>query len=152
MRKIIGLLFFGIFLTGCYANSLTMVGPATGVASGKLSETATSTTINHIVKKQTGKTPVEHVLSEKQIKTLDKTKSKINPCNKNPDFCSAINKRIEKTRKQLLGLNLQARIEKNHKKFFENKKKDWNKGITQLKVYVPREVISCNEISLIIFF
>ena len=45
MRKIIGLLFFGIFLTGCYANSLTMVGPATGVASGKLSETATSTTI-----------------------------------------------------------------------------------------------------------
>tara|TARA_A100001011_G_scaffold167557_1_gene176386 strand:+ start:382 stop:756 length:375 start_codon:yes stop_codon:yes gene_type:complete len=124
MRKIIGLLFFGIFLTGCYANSLTMVGPATGVASGKLSETATSTTINHIVKKQTGKTPVEHVLSEKQIKTLDKTKSKINPCNKNPDFCSVINKRIEKTRKQLLGLNLQARIEKNHKRFLANQKKD----------------------------
>ena len=54
MRKIIGLLFFGIFLTGCYANSLTMVGPATGVASGKLSETVTSTTVRHIVKKQTG--------------------------------------------------------------------------------------------------
>ena len=124
MKKIIGLLFFGIFLTGCYTNSLTMVGPATGVASGKLSETATSTTINHIVKKQTGKTPVEHVLSEKQIKTLDKTKSKINPCNKNPDFCAVINKRIEKTRKQLLGLNLQARIEKNHKRFFSNQKKD----------------------------
>ena len=124
MKKIIGLLFFGIFLTGCYTNSLTMVGPATGVASGKLSETATSTTINHIVKKQTGKTPVEHVLSEKQIKTLDKTKSKINPCNKNPDFCAVINKRIEKTRKQLLGLNLQARIEKNHKRFLENQKKD----------------------------
>ena len=124
MRKIIGLIFFGVFLTGCYTNSLTMVGPATGVASGKLSETATSTTINHIVKKQTGKTPVEHVLSEKQIKTLDKTKSKINPCNKNPDFCTVINKRIEKTRKQLLGLNLQARIEKNHKKFFANQKTD----------------------------
>ena len=124
MKKILGLLFFGIFLTGCYTNSLTMVGPATGVASGKLSETATSTTINHIVKKQTGKTPVEHVLSEKQIKTLDKTKSKINPCNKNPDFCAVINKRIEKTRKQLLGLNLQARIEKNHKRFLENQKKD----------------------------
>ena len=124
MKKIIGLLFFGIFLTGCYTNSLTMVGPATGVASGKLSETATSTTINHIVKKQTGKTPVEHVLSEKQIKTLDKSKSKINPCNKNPDFCAVVNKRIEKTRKQLLGLNLQARIEKNHKRFFANQKKD----------------------------
>ena len=124
MRKIIGLIFFGVFLTGCYTNSLTMVGPATGVASGKLSETVTSSTINHIVKKQTGKTPLEHVLSEKQIKTLDKTKSQINPCTKNPDFCKAINLRIEKTRKQLLGLNLQARIEKNHQKIFVNQQKD----------------------------
>ena len=124
MKKTIALLFFGIFLTGCYANSLTMVGPATGVASGKLSETVTSTTVRHIVKKQTGKTPIEHVLSEKQIKTLDKTKSKMNPCIKNPDFCRALNSRIEKTRKQLLGLNLQARIEKNHKKLFSNQKKD----------------------------
>ena len=124
MKKILGLLFFGIFLTACYTNSLTMVGPATGVASGKLSETATSTTINHLVKKHTGKTPVEHVLSEKQIKSLDSTKSKINPCIKKPEFCSMINKRIEKTRKQLLGLNLQARIEKNHKKLIGKQKKD----------------------------
>ncbi len=124
MRKIIGLLFFGIFLTGCYTNSLTMVGPATGVASGKLSETVTSTTIKHIVKKQTGKTPIEHLLSEKQIKTIDKTKSQINPCTKNPDFCKAINLRIEKTRKQLIGLNLQARIEKTHQKILANQKKD----------------------------
>ena len=124
MRKILGLLFFGVFLTGCYTSSLTIVGPATGVASGKLTETATSTTINHIVKKKTGKTPFEHVLSEKQIKTLDKTKSKINPCTKNPEFCSMINKRIEKTRKQLLGLNLQARIEKNHKKLKGKQKKN----------------------------
>ena len=101
-----------------------MVGPATGVASGKLTETATSTTINHIVKKKTGKTPFEHVLSEKQITTLNNTKSKINPCTKNPEFCSMINKRIEKTRKQLLGLNLQARIEKNHKQLIGKKKKN----------------------------
>ena len=124
MKKIVGLLFFGIFLTGCYTSSLTMVGPATGVASGKLSETITSTTVRHIVKKHTGKTPIEHVLSEKQIKTLDKTKSKMNPCIKNPDFCKAINSRIEKTRKQLLGLNLQARIEKKHKEFLSKKKKN----------------------------
>ena len=124
MKKILGLLFFGVFLTGCYTSSLTMVGPATGVASGKLSETVTSTTVRHIVKKQTGKTPFEHVLSEKQIKTLDNTKSKINPCVKKPEFCSMINKRIEKTRKQLLGLNLQARIEKKHKEFLSKKKKN----------------------------
>ena len=78
MRKILGLLFFGLFLSGCYTSSLTVVGPATGVASGKLTETVTSTTVNHIVKKQTGKTPLEHVLSEKQIKTVDKIYNKNN--------------------------------------------------------------------------
>ena len=33
-----------------------MVGPATGLAQGKLSETAVSSTVNFAVKKQTGKT------------------------------------------------------------------------------------------------
>ena len=70
------------------------------------------------------KDKLDKLLSEKQIKTLDSTKSKINPCIKNPEFCSLINKRIEKTRKQLLGLNLQARIEKNHKQLIEKRKKD----------------------------
>ncbi len=118
MRKILSLLFFGLFLTGCYTSSLTMVGPATGIASGKLTETVTSTTINHIVKKQTGKTPLEHVLTEKQIKTVDSTKAKLNPCVQNKKLCKVLTNRIEITRKQLLGVNLQARIEKKHKKIF----------------------------------
>ena len=118
MRKILGLLLFGLLLSGCYTNSLTMVGPATGVASGKFSETVASTTVNHVVKKRTGKTPLEHVLSEKQIKTVDKTKAKLNPCEKNKKLCSVVNARIKETRKQLIGLNLQARIEKQHKKVF----------------------------------
>ena len=74
MKKTIGLLFFGIFLTGCYANSLTMVGPATGVASGKLSETVTSTTVRHIVKKQTGKTPLGHAIAYAEEKNPKKKK------------------------------------------------------------------------------
>ena len=48
MKKVIALIFFGLLLTGCYTSSLTVVGPATGVASGKLSETATSSTFNLI--------------------------------------------------------------------------------------------------------
>ena len=118
MRKTLSLLLFGLFLSGCYTSSLTMVGPATGVASGKLSETVASTSVNHIVKKQTGKTPLEHVLSEKQIATVEKAKAKINPCKQNEKLCSVVTTRIEKTRKQLMGLNLQARIEKQHKKIF----------------------------------
>ena len=75
MSRIAILLFFGLLLTGCYTSSLTVVGPATGVASGKISETAASTSLNYIVKKQTGRTPIEHVLSDNQIKTLDATKA-----------------------------------------------------------------------------
>ncbi len=122
MKKVITLIFFGLLLTGCYTSSLTVVGPATGVASGKLSETATSSTFNYIVKKQTGKTAIEHVLSENQIKTLETQKAKINPCKSNKDFCTMMNVRIEKMRKQLLGLNLQSRIEKNHQVLSKIKK------------------------------
>ena len=63
MKRIIVLLFFGLFLTGCYSSSLTMVGPATGVASGKVTESALSSSFNYAVKKQTGKSATEHILS-----------------------------------------------------------------------------------------
>ena len=112
MKRVVILLFFGMLLTGCYTSSLTVVGPATGVASGKISETAASSSINYVVKKQTGKSPIEHVLSENQIKTLETTKTKVNPCNKNKQLCSILSTRVEKMQKQLIGLNLQARIEK----------------------------------------
>ena len=122
MKKVIALIFFGLLFTGCYTSSLTVVGPATGVASGKLSETATSSSINYLVKKQTGKTPIEHVLSENQIKTLESQKAKINPCKTNEDFCTMMNVRVEKMRKQLLGLSLQSRIEKKHQVLSKIKK------------------------------
>ena len=123
MKRVLILLFFGMLLTGCYTSSLTVVGPATGVASGKISETAASTSLNYVVKKQTGKSPIEHVLSERQIKTLETTKSKVNPCNKNEELCAFLNARVERMQKQLIGLNLQARIEKKHKTIFPKGKK-----------------------------
>ena len=123
MKRIVILLFFGMLLTGCYTSSLTVVGPATGVASGKISETAASASLNYVGKKRTGKTPIEHVLSESQIKTLEKGKAKVNPCNKNKDLCSIVNARVEKMQKQLLGLNLQVRIEKKHKQIFSKNQK-----------------------------
>ena len=96
MKRTLILLFFGMLLTGCYTSSLTVVGPATGVASGKISETAASASLNYVVKKRTGKTPIEHVLSENQIKTLETSKAKVNPCKKNKDLCSIVNARVEK--------------------------------------------------------
>ena len=86
MRNIIGLLILGTFLTGCYSSSLTMVGPATGVASGKVGESAITTSVNYVVKKQTGKSPIEHVLTESQIKQVEKNR-KIKILSSAP-FCS----------------------------------------------------------------
>ena len=116
MRKIISLLLFGFFLTGCYSSSLTMVGPATGLASGKLSETAASTSLNYVVKKETGKTPIEYILNENQIKTYEKKKAKLNPCKTNANLCALLSSRVNLMQKQLLGQNLQSRIEKKHQK------------------------------------
>jgi len=118
MKKIISLLLFGFFLTGCYSSSLTMVGPATGLASGKISETAASTSLNYVVKKETGKTPIEYILNENQIKTYEKKKAKLNPCKTNANLCALLSSRVNLMQKQLLGQNLQSRIEKKHQKIF----------------------------------
>ena len=123
MKKIISLLLFGFFLTGCYSSSLTMVGPATGLASGKLSETAASTSLNYVVKKETGKTPIEYILNENQIKTYEKKKAKLNPCKTNESLCALLSSRVNLMQKQLLGQNLQSRIEKKHQKIISKIKK-----------------------------
>ena len=124
MRKSLGLLFLGLFLSGCYTSSLTVVGPATGFASGKFSETAVSTSLNYMVKQQTGKTPIEHVLTENQIKSYESKKSKLDPCKQNAKLCSIVSGRIDSMQEKLFGLSLQARIEKKHKKFLVQPKKN----------------------------
>ena len=123
MRKTLSLLLFGLFLSGCYTSSLTMVGPATGLASGKLSETAASTSLNYVVKKETGKTPIEYILNENQIKTYEKKKAKLNPCKTNANLCALLSSRVNLMQKQLLGQNLQSRIEKKHQKIISKIKK-----------------------------
>ena len=73
MRNIIGLLILGTFLTGCYSSSLTMVGPATGVASGKVGESAITSSFNYVVKKQTGKSAIvvrNHRFSEVHVRSF----------------------------------------------------------------------------------
>ena len=100
-----------------------MVGPATGLASGKLSETAASTSLNYVVKKETGKTPIEYILNENQIKTYEKKKAKLNPCKANENLCALLSSRVNLMQKQLLGQNLQSRIEKKHQKIISKIKK-----------------------------
>jgi hypothetical protein len=112
MRNLIGLLLLGLFLSGCYTNSLVYVGPATGVIQGRTTESLISTSVNYVVKKQTGKSPIEHILTEQQITTYESKKKKLNPCEKNVEFCSIIKSRVEQMHQKFLGSNLQARIDK----------------------------------------
>ena len=112
MRNLISLLLIGLFLSGCYTNSLVYVGPATGVIQGRTAETLVSTSVNYAVKKQTGKSPIEHILTKEQITTYESKKEQLNPCEKNVEFCSSIKSRVEQMHQKLLISNLQARIDK----------------------------------------
>ena len=112
MRNLISLLLLGLFLSGCYTNSLVYVGPATGVIHGKTTETLLSTSVNYTVKRQTGKSPIEYVLTRQQIATYESKKKRLNPCEKNIEFCSSIKSRVERMHQKFLSSNLQARIDK----------------------------------------
>ena len=103
MRNIISLLFLGLLVSGCYQNSLTYLAPATsGVAQGKVSQSLMSTTLSYSVKEQTGKTPMEHILTETQMRSFNKQKQKLNPCEQNLKLCLSLKQRIENTRKKII--------------------------------------------------
>ena len=113
MRNLTSLLLLGLFLSGCYTSSLVYVGPATtGVVHGRTAESLISTSVNYAVKKRTGKSPIEHVLTKQQIATYESKKKKLNPCEKNVEFCSSIKSRVEQMHQKFLSSNLQARIDK----------------------------------------
>ncbi len=84
MKKITGLIFTLIFLSGC-VESVALLGPMSG--SGNMAQSALSSSVSYGVKKQTGKSPSEHVMEyvkknnpegkkEKCIEFIDQTNSK----------------------------------------------------------------------------
>ena len=108
MKKILSLVITMILLTGC-GQSLALLGPAsTSVSGGNLAQSAVSSAVSFGVKKQTGKSPMEHAMvyakkhnpemkKSKCIKFIDATESEI---------CEAVKKNISET-----------------KEYFKNKKK-----------------------------
>ena len=62
MKKILSLVITMILLTGC-GQSLALLGPAsTSVSGGNLAQSAVSSAVSFGVKKQTGKSPMEHAM------------------------------------------------------------------------------------------
>ena len=72
MQKLVGFSLIFFLFSGCYQSSLTMVGPATGIAQGKVASTVLSTGINYGVKEKTGKFPIEHFLKREKDKLVKK--------------------------------------------------------------------------------
>ena len=69
MNKIFGLLITLLFLNGC-AESIALLG--TSASNGKILQSSVNSAISYGVKKQTGKTPLEHAMAYAEEKILRK--------------------------------------------------------------------------------
>ncbi len=71
MRKILLLLSTIFLLNGC-AESLALLGP--GASNGRLVQSSLNSAISYGVKKQTGKTPLEHAIAYAEEKNPERKK------------------------------------------------------------------------------
>ena len=97
MKKITGLIITLTLLSGC-AESLALLGPMSG--SGNMAQSALSSSISYGVKKQTGKSPMEHVIAYAEKHNPEKKKSKCVSFieGTNSEICEAVKKNILETK------------------------------------------------------
>ena len=99
MKKILFLLSTVLLLNGC-AESVALLGGSIGGASnGKIVQSSLNSAISYGVKKQTGKTPLEHALAYAEEKNPEKKKE---TCisfieRTRSEFCTILNKQISST-------------------------------------------------------
>jgi len=96
MKKIFSLLFITFLLNGC-AESVALLGTtAGGASSGKMAQSSLHSTLSYGIKKQTGKSPIEHALTFADKKNPNKKKERcISSIKKtNSEVCMIVNKQI----------------------------------------------------------
>ena len=97
MKKILGFLLGFTLLTGC-AETLALLGPtSTAVTGGNIAQSVVSSAVNYGVKKQTGKSPMEHAMSYAEEKNPQKKKE---PCisfaeKTNSEICAIVKKQLK---------------------------------------------------------
>ena len=94
MKKI-PLLFLTIFLLNSCAESLALLGP--GASNGRLVQSSLNSAISYGVKKQTGKTPLEHAIAYAEEKNPDRKKEACISSFKitRSEFCAIVKKQIK---------------------------------------------------------
>ena len=104
MKKIFGFLLGLTLLTGC-AESLALLGPtSTAVTGGNIAQSALSSAVNYGVKKQTGKSPIEHAMSYAEEMNPEKNKE---PClsfaeKTNSEICAIVKNQLKITKLKIL--------------------------------------------------
>ena len=94
MKKILLLLSTILLLNGC-AESLALLGP--GASNGRLVQSSLNSAISYGVKKQTGKTPLEHAIAYAEEKNPERKKE---TCISSfeitrSEFCTIVKKQIK---------------------------------------------------------
>ena len=96
MKKILLLLSTIFLLNGC-AESLALLGP--GASNGRFVQSSLNSAISYGVKKQTGKTPLEHAIAYAESKNPDRKKETCIPSFEitRSEFCTIAKKQISLT-------------------------------------------------------
>ena len=104
MKKILGCLLGFTLMTGC-AQSLALLGPtSTAATGGNIAQSAFSSAVNYGVKKQTGKSPMEHAIAYAEEINPQKKKE---PClsfaeKTNSEICAIVKKQLKITKSKML--------------------------------------------------
>ena len=101
MGKILGLLVALFLLNGC-AESVALL--STGASNGRIVQSSLNSAISYSVKKQTGKTPLEHAIAYAEEKNPEKKKE---PClsfveKTNSEICAILKKQLKLTKSKIL--------------------------------------------------
>ena len=105
MKNIFVILATLFLLNGC-AQSLALLGP--GAANGKIVQSSFNSAISYGVKKQTGKSPLEHAIAyaEENNPYNKKGESCLSFTNKtNSEFCMFLKKQLKITKNKILKIS-----------------------------------------------
>ena len=104
MKKILGLLLGLTLLTSC-AESLALLGPSsTAVTGGNIAQSTFSSAVNYGVKKQTGKSAMEHAMTYAEEMNPEKKKEpRLSFAKKtNSEICAIVKKQLKITKAKIL--------------------------------------------------
>ena len=104
MKKILVLLSTIFLLNGC-AESLALLGTST--SNGKIVQSSLNSAISYGVKKQTGKSPLEHTMAYVEKHNPEKNKSNCVAFLKSTEseICEAVKKNIQETKEYFKNKN-----------------------------------------------